>query len=80
MAGESRGSWLLAGSLAFTALGVLGLLFGGFGFPFVLLIALVLGVVAYTNGASRPLCLLAIGANVALVVLLIIGSFLFGGT
>jgi hypothetical protein len=80
MAEKSRATWFLVASIAFTALGILGLLLGGFGFPFVSVLAVVLGLWAYTNGASRRLCLLAVGANVVLVVLLIIGSFLFGGS
>jgi hypothetical protein len=80
MAGESRAPWFLVGSLVATALGVLGLLFGGFGFPFTLLVAVALALVASQKGAPRSLCLLAIGANAALVILLVIGSFLFGGS
>ena len=82
MANASHATWFLVASLVVSALGLAELFLGGSGvtFPFAQLTAVALGFVAYAKGASRPLASVAIGANVALVIALVIGSFLFGGT
>jgi uncharacterized membrane protein YjjP (DUF1212 family) len=83
MPGESRAPWWLLGfSVLLAALGLAELLFGGPGitFPLAQLAGAALGLFAHRKGAPRPLAFAAIGVNVAILVGLLVGSYLFGGT
>jgi hypothetical protein len=84
MARESRApAFLVALSLMAAMLGLVDLLeavLGGFTLVVGQVIGAAIGWLAYRRGAPRWLSLLAIGANVALLVATVVLSYIFGGT